>query len=126
MHTDASMHMHVHAHTAGASLAQCRALRDCCGERICLCERHRLVERVEVRRVERGDEVAHEVEAEAVRDRLALQWLQHYIRECNAIWLHKPLSAVRSGLRCCNITFQQECERLYACSIGAAGDRAGL
>ena len=37
-----------------------------------LCERDRLVERVEVRRVDRGDEVAHEVEAEAVRDALAL------------------------------------------------------
>ena len=35
---------------------------------VCLCERDRLVERVEVRRVDRGDEVAHEIEAEAVRD----------------------------------------------------------
>jgi hypothetical protein len=35
-------------------------------------ERDRLVEGVEVRRVDRGDEVAYEVEAEAVRDPLAL------------------------------------------------------
>jgi hypothetical protein len=64
---------HVRSRVATASFAQSRPSSDGPHERICLSERDGLVEGVEVCRVERSNQVAHEVEAEAVRDGLALR-----------------------------------------------------
>ena len=64
---------HVRSQVATASLAQSRPIHDGPHERICLSERDGLVEGVEVCRVEHSNQVAHEVEAETVRDGLALR-----------------------------------------------------